>query len=143
MSIIYHTVLLLPTANAVRQYMDQIFGNNMIQADLNLITRKVIAPVIITTLLAIITPGVISFCILYIMGKYRFIGDNERPNGIIGTSRDPSYQLLVTRYTYPSIFCLMITTLLCLIFKKLFSIWIQTVRDDTYLIGKKLHNLEE
>ncbi|CEJ00887.1 hypothetical protein RMCBS344292_14929 [Rhizopus microsporus] len=127
MSIIYHTVLLLPTTNAVRQYMDQIFGNNMIQADLNLITRKVIAPVIITTLLAIITPGVISFCILYIMG----------------TSRDPSYQLLVTRYTYPSIFCLMITTLLCLIFKKLFSIWIQTVRDDTYLIGKKLHNLEE
>lgn len=29
------------------------------------------------------------------------------------------------------------------IFKKLFNLWMQTVRDDTYLIGKKLHNLQE
>lgn len=26
--------------------------------------------------------------------------------------------------------------------KKLIHLWMQTVRDDTYLIGKKLHNLQ-
>jgi hypothetical protein len=26
--------------------------------------------------------------------------------------------------------------------KKLVSIWMETVRDDTYLIGKKLHNMQ-
>jgi hypothetical protein len=26
--------------------------------------------------------------------------------------------------------------------KKLIDLWMQTVRDDTYLIGKKLHNMQ-
>lgn len=61
---------------------------------------------------------------------------------IILDPKDPSLQITVTRYTYPIIFCFFLVLLTGFIFKKLIHIWMQTVRDDTYLIGKKLHNLK-
>lgn len=56
--------------------------------------------------------------------------------------KDPLLQITVTRYTYPTIFGVFIIVLAAFLVKKLISIWMETVRDDTYLIGKKLHNMQ-
>lgn len=57
-------------------------------------------------------------------------------------SKDPSLQVTVTIYTYPIIFCFFIAILSVFIFKNLIHLWIQIVRDDIYLIGKRLHNMK-
>lgn len=56
--------------------------------------------------------------------------------------KDPSLQITVTRYTYPTIFGVFVVVLAAFLVKKLVSIWMDTVRDDTYLIGRQLHNMQ-
>jgi E3 ubiquitin-protein ligase DOA10 len=57
-------------------------------------------------------------------------------------SPDPSQKIIVIRHTYPAVFCLAVLVLGCLVFRKLLHLWLQTIRDDAYLIGKRLHNME-
>jgi hypothetical protein len=44
-------------------------GDNIMQADISVITRKVIVPMILITLLAISVPAIISWCVLQFSGK--------------------------------------------------------------------------
>ncbi|KAI8358573.1 hypothetical protein BD560DRAFT_405866 [Blakeslea trispora] len=122
MSIIHHLIHVLPANNRIRQKLNEIIGEDMMQANLWNITRSVIVPVIASALLAIIAPGMISWGILQMLG-------------------DPSLQIVVTRYTYPIIFCIVMSIFSGFIIKKLIDMWLQSVRDDTYLIGKRLHNM--
>lgn len=124
-SLFYHTVQLLPTQNRVKVYMDSVFGNNMIQADLKVITRKVIVPVIMVALGSIFLPGVLSWSLFQLMD-----------------TKDSSLQLLVIRYTYPALFGSMITILFSFVFRKLFKMWLKAVKDDTYKIREALHNFD-
>lgn len=69
MSIFYHTLSLLPTQNRVRVYMDSVFGNHLLEADLDAVTRKVIVPVTMTTILFILLPGMLSWIVLQMTGN--------------------------------------------------------------------------
>lgn len=125
MSIIHNVIHVLPANNGLRQKLNGLIGDGVMQADIWSITRTVIVPVILAAVLAITIPGITSWGILQMLDP-----------------KDPSLQITVTRYTYPIIFCFFLVLLTGFIFKKLIHIWMQTVRDDTYLIGKKLHNLK-
>lgn len=69
MSIFYHTLSLLSTQNRVRVYMDSVFGNHLLEADLDAVTRKVIVPVTMTTILFILLPGMLSWIVLQMTGN--------------------------------------------------------------------------
>lgn len=71
MSIIHNTIHVLPTNNPVRQKLIGIFGDNntIMQADLIHITRAFIVPVIISALLAVFIPAILSWLILQMLGK--------------------------------------------------------------------------
>lgn len=70
MSILQDIIHVLPTNNPVRQKLTGIFGDNIMQADLIQITRAFIVPVIISALLAICIPAILSRVILQLLGKY-------------------------------------------------------------------------
>ncbi|KAF1798687.1 hypothetical protein FB192DRAFT_1310118 [Mucor lusitanicus] len=126
MSTIHNLIHVLPANNRIRQRLDEtIGGNGIMLADSWIITRTVIAPVILVALLAITIPGITSWAILQMLDP-----------------KDPSLQINVTRYTYPTIFGVFLVVLAAFLVKKLISIWMDTVRDDTYLIGRQLHNMQ-
>ncbi|KAI7900493.1 uncharacterized protein BX663DRAFT_488410 [Cokeromyces recurvatus] len=128
MSIIHNIIHVLPANNRLRRKLNEIIGEGIMQADLWTLTRTIIIPVILSALLAITIPGIISWSILQTL-------DSNMKN-------DPFTRITITRYTYPIVFGLFVFVLIGLALKKLFNIWTETVRDDTYLIGKRLHNLQ-
>lgn len=70
MSTIHNLIHVLPTNNRIRQRINEIIGGNgIMQADSWIITRTVIAPVILVALLAITIPGITSWFILQMLGK--------------------------------------------------------------------------
>lgn len=52
-------------------------------------------------------------------------------------------ELLIFRCAYPIVFCFFLVLSLILLGMKLINIWIKTVRDDNYLVGKQLHNIDD
>jgi E3 ubiquitin-protein ligase DOA10 len=56
---------------------------------------------------------------------------------------DPSIKILIFRCAYPILFCLLCLGLVAYVGVRLIKIWLRSIRDDTYLIGKQLHNLDE
>jgi hypothetical protein len=69
MSIIHNIIHVLPTNNGLRQKLNGLIGEGVMQTNLWNITRTVIAPVIFIALLAIIIPGITSWGILQMLGK--------------------------------------------------------------------------
>ncbi|KAI8063657.1 uncharacterized protein B0P05DRAFT_555187 [Gilbertella persicaria] len=121
MSIIHHVIHVLPANNRIRQYYTEFMGDGMMQAHLWNITRSVIVPVTMCALLAISLPAIVSWGMVHML--------------------DTPSLLMMTRYTYPIMFGIIMSLLLGWLGKRLMSLWLQSVRDDTYLIGKRLHNL--
>lgn len=69
---------MLPANNRIQQKLNEIIGGDgggIMQTDLYNITRTVIAPVILTAILSIIVPGIISWGILQLLGKFSFCHD--------------------------------------------------------------------
>ncbi|KAI8989990.1 hypothetical protein BDB01DRAFT_894809 [Pilobolus umbonatus] len=124
MSIVYNAIHVLPPRNGLRLRLDEIIGNDIMRTDVWTITRTIILFVISVAMLAIVIPAFISWGILQMLD----------PN-------DPELQVKVTRYTYPSIFCIFVLAITGYVCKKLLNLWMETVRDDAYLIGKRLHNM--
>jgi HD-like signal output (HDOD) protein len=69
MSIIHNVINVLPTNNRLVQKLNEIIGDGLMQADLSNITRTVIAPVVLSAILAITIPGIVSWGILQMLGK--------------------------------------------------------------------------
>ncbi|KAI9275859.1 hypothetical protein BDA99DRAFT_496639 [Phascolomyces articulosus] len=125
MGIFYGVVYILPN-NPVQRYLDGVIGGNVWEINTLRITKSTIAPLIGGSTAAIVVPGLLSVAAVKLFGI-----------------DDSALQLALFRCAYPVVFCLGIfmgTLILC---TKLFRIWLKAVRDDTYLIGKRLHNLEE
>ncbi|KAI8366334.1 hypothetical protein EDC96DRAFT_508584 [Choanephora cucurbitarum] len=78
MSIIHHLIHVLPANNRIRQKLTEIIGEDMMQANLWNITRSVIVPVIVSALLAIIVPGMISWGILQMLGNVYSLVESEQ-----------------------------------------------------------------
>ncbi|KAI9490702.1 hypothetical protein BDB00DRAFT_836412 [Zychaea mexicana] len=125
MGIFYGVVYILPD-NPVQRYIDGIVGGNVWEVDAWKITRSSIAPLVATSIAAIVVPGLLSVAAVRLFNIY-----------------DGALQLALFRCAYPVVFCLAILVGTLVLSTKLFRIWLKAVRDDTYLIGKRLHNLDE
>ena len=125
MGIFYGAVYILPN-NPVQRYIDGVVGGNIWEVDTLRITRSAIAPIVGTSASAIVVPGLLSVAAVRVFGI-----------------DDSALELALFRCAYPVVFCLGIFVGTLILSTKLFRIWLKAVRDDTYLIGKRLHNLEE
>jgi hypothetical protein len=122
-------------------------SDGILQADSWVVTITIAVPVILGSLVAITIPGIISWGVLQLLGK--FINDGYMTILVftiiafhkLDSTPDYSVQVSVMRYTYPITFCAFAILMVAFIIKKLLDMWMQTVRDDTYLIGKRLHNI--
>ena len=56
---------------------------------------------------------------------------------------DAAVKVLIFRCAYPVLLCLVCFGLFVYGCFHLSKIWIRSVRDDTYMIGNQLHNLNE
>ncbi|OAD72934.1 hypothetical protein PHYBLDRAFT_187244 [Phycomyces blakesleeanus NRRL 1555(-)] len=125
LGIIYGVIYVLPN-NALQRRIDQVVEDGISNLRLWAVTRFLFAPVVFGLFIGIILPGILA------MGVIRAIPISN-----------PVTQLLVFRYSYPAVLCITILFGLFTGSIKLIRLWIQTIRDDTYLIGKRLHNLGE
>ncbi|KAI8987552.1 hypothetical protein BDF20DRAFT_998168 [Mycotypha africana] len=166
LSLVHNLIHVLPANNRVRRTVNEMLGGNgFMQTDVWTITLTIIGPVIICALLAIIVPGIISWTILQVLSKSPILlllkeyllwlmwktskGERSVLRLVITyfcfskklESRDAFMQISVTRYAYPAIFGICLIILIGFVMKKMLNIWLETVRNDTYLIGKRLHNM--
>ncbi|KAI8393645.1 uncharacterized protein BYT42DRAFT_609419 [Radiomyces spectabilis] len=125
LSIIYGVAHVIPNNN-LRRTLDQLLENGVMQLNPWGITRTIIVPMVVGSIAAISIPGILAWGVVQMLAKH-----------------DPSIQLAIVRCMYPGVFCLIVVILMCILLTKLAKIWMKTVRDDTYLIGKRLHNLED
>ncbi|KAI9301460.1 hypothetical protein BJ944DRAFT_271471 [Cunninghamella echinulata] len=123
MSVIYGIIQILPN-NQWKQFMDGLFGNGITRVSSWDITRSLLVPVILGTILAISIPGIMAW-------------------GCVQLLDDASRMLILVRWMYPIVFSILFSFFICYLFTKLIKIWAKTIRDDTYLIGKQLHNLNQ
>ncbi|KAI8148867.1 hypothetical protein BJV82DRAFT_201164 [Fennellomyces sp. T-0311] len=125
MGIFYGVVYILPN-NPVQRYLDSVSGGNFWEIDTWRVTRTTIAPIVSAAISAIAIPGLLSLAAVRLFNIY-----------------DSALQVALFRCAYPIVFCVGILVGTLVLSTKLIGIWLKAVRDDTYLIGKRLHNLDE
>ncbi|KAI9020804.1 hypothetical protein CLU79DRAFT_218346 [Phycomyces nitens] len=125
LGIIYGVIYILPN-NALQRKIDQVVEDGISNIHLWSITRSLLGPVVFGLLIGVISPGALA------MGGIHAIPIS-----------DPATQILVFRYSYPATMCITLVFGLFTGSVKLVRLWIQNIRDDTYLVGKRLHNLGE
>ena len=125
MGIFYGVVYILPN-NPVQRYLDSVTGGNFWEINTWRVTRTVIAPTLTALALAIALPGLLSLAAVRLFSIH-----------------DSALQIALFRCAYPIVFCFGVLVGTLLLSTKLIGIWLKAVRDDTYLIGKRLHNLDE
>ncbi|CAO3587835.1 unnamed protein product [Absidia cylindrospora] len=122
-SIIYGLIQVLPN-NHWQQYLNQFTADGLFNVSLWSITRDFLAPVLLGTILAISVPGILAW-------------------GCVKWLDDASRTLVLVRWMYPIVFGILFVGFICYISTKLIKLWVKSIRDDTYMIGKQLHNLDQ
>ncbi|GAB5593245.1 hypothetical protein Unana1_08145 [Umbelopsis nana] len=123
MNLTYAALSLLPE-NHWQRVLRNLFANGILEVEARQATKVFVAPVIFGGLAAIIIPALVAWAAIQ-----AFAPDNA------------TIQNLIVRLAYPitcGIVLLYRGTSLCL---KAAKAWVQSVRDDTYLVGRQLHNL--
>ncbi|KAG2229829.1 hypothetical protein INT48_008273 [Thamnidium elegans] len=126
LSLFYGVVNILPSHASFRETIIQFNWNNLSNLDIIHTSKKTIFPAILGLCFSIIFPSALTMAAIHLLDI-----------------NDTSVKILIFRCAYPVVFCFV-----CLIFIfnaiiSLIEIWFRTIRDDTYLIGKQLHNLNE
>ncbi|KAI9022885.1 hypothetical protein CLU79DRAFT_751144 [Phycomyces nitens] len=116
------TIYVLPN-NRWQRRLDQIFGNDPLQLNPWTVTRSIAAPVIMATVAAISIPGIVAW------GLTQFLG-NEID------------RLVLLRFIYPAVLLLLVLVGAWILCSRLIKVWLRVARDDAYLVGKQLHNLD-
>lgn len=137
---------ILPSHASFRETIIQFNWNNLANLDIIQTSKKTIFPAILGLCFSIIFPSVLTIAAIRLLGKKKKKKIEYFRDLVINFSidiNDADVKILIFRCAYPLVFCFV-----CLIFIlnaiiSLIDIWLRTIRDDTYLIGKQLHNLNE
>lgn len=122
----YGSVKILPNSVPFREAVVQFSWDNFDNLDTRHITRNTIVPIISGLLGAIVVPSLLATMSIYV-----FAID------------DPSIKILIFRCAYPILFCLICLAIIAYAATRVLNMWLRIIRDDTYLIGRQLHNLDE
>lgn len=126
LSMVYGIIHLLPQNTPYRRQVVQFNWANFDHLAIPIITREVILPSIKCLCTLICLPSIVTVLITWILAV-----------------QDTSIKMLIFRCTYPILFCGACMVVFIVVVVRLIQYWLKTIRDDTYLIGRQLHNLEE
>ena len=104
-----------------------ITRHGWLRPDIGLATRFFILPATVAMVFAIIAP----LCLAWLAITLRL-------NDLAGLSQSDVY-----RYSYPTVLITCANAGLIYLFDSMVKRWRQTIRDEVYLIGERLHNLGE
>ncbi|KAL0090879.1 hypothetical protein F4703DRAFT_1835583 [Phycomyces blakesleeanus] len=116
------TIYVLPN-NRWQRRLDQIFGNDPMQLNPWVVTRSIAAPVVMAAVAAIAVPGIVAWGLTQLLG-------------------DKIDQLVLLRFIYPAVLLLLVLVGAWILCARLLKVWLRVARDDAYLVGKQLHNLD-
>ncbi|KAG2174812.1 hypothetical protein INT43_005874, partial [Umbelopsis isabellina] len=124
MNLTYGFLSWLPE-NYWRRSLRQIFANGILEAEARQATKLFLGPVILGGLLAIIIPALVAWAAIQIFAA----PDNA------------TVQNLIVRLAYPVACGLVILYRTASLSIVAIKAWVQSVRDEAYLVGRQLHNL--
>ncbi|ORY93848.1 hypothetical protein BCR43DRAFT_551551 [Syncephalastrum racemosum] len=124
LGIFYGVVYVLPN-NVIQRTLDG-FTRNGLGVNTWALTRSLVLPIVLGATGAIVTPGAVALSAIRLLGL-----------------TDPAMHLAMFRCAYPIAFCVVMLGGLLVLLTRLVRVWLKAVRDDTYLVGKQLHNLDE
>ncbi|CAG8465452.1 2337_t:CDS:10 [Ambispora gerdemannii] len=124
MKIAYRIVFMLPD-NTFSRTINEITGRGIRNLDVKLATNMFILPIGGIGLVAVILPALNAWLILFVAG----IGSRET-------------QTLIFRLIYPLFLAFVVGYRIQRQATQLIQNWMQTVRDEEYRIGLRLHNIE-
>ncbi|KAI8337874.1 hypothetical protein BC941DRAFT_512879 [Chlamydoabsidia padenii] len=88
-------------------------------------TRTTVGPWLLVLCGAITVPGGLAWVMMQLIGIH-----------------DASTKVMVFSYVYPLMLCLAAACGVVIMMMKLVSLWMRIVKDDAYLVGRQLHNLD-
>lgn len=132
--------------------VSQFTWNNLGNLNIRDTSENIILPTILGLSIVILIPSILTILTIRLFGKLCYLVESLRKKFCITNKifccaclgiEEPSIKLLIFRCAYPILFCGICLVILCAISIHLIKIWLRSIRDDTYLIGKQLHNLEQ
>ncbi|ORX52669.1 hypothetical protein DM01DRAFT_1306354 [Hesseltinella vesiculosa] len=132
LSIGYGILHALPT-NPWQQFIDQVFPpigapgvenvyDFLSNVSLVMVTRSFLAPALVGSILLITIPGILAWGCVQLF--------------------DNASNMHLIRWTYPFVYCILLLGVVTYLSTRFFKICVKSIRDDTYLVGKQLHNLD-
>ncbi|KAG0163998.1 hypothetical protein DFQ28_010942 [Apophysomyces sp. BC1034] len=125
MSILHGLIQLLP-ANPWREHINQTFQRGVRDMDVALTFKKVVGPLLLIGFIGTMLPLAVAFA------NIRFLA-----------AESPALQIKMIQITFPAALIGLGTYYLGKISANFGRSWIQSVREDNYLVGRTLHNLDE
>lgn len=114
---------------------------NFDQLDIWHTTVHIITPVLLCLFVVIILPYTLVLAITKIFCKFitklRIHAVTDRFLAV----HDANSKILIFGYTYPVLFCSALFICLVVLFIRLAQMWVHNIRNDIYLIGRRLNNL--
>ncbi|KAI8642232.1 hypothetical protein BD408DRAFT_443594 [Parasitella parasitica] len=126
LSLFYGIIHILPQHTPYRNQVVQFNWDNFDNLDVSIVTKDVILPSIECLCAIICLPGIVALIIVFLLSV-----------------EDSSMKVLIFRCAYPIMFCGACLIILAMLSLRLIKFWLKSVRDDTYLVGKQLHNFDE
>ncbi|CAG8434077.1 5282_t:CDS:10 [Diversispora eburnea] len=125
LKIAYRVIFMLPDNTYSRAFLE-ITGRGIRLLNVKLATTAFIIPIGGTALTAIILPALTAMAIIFLTGI-----------------DDTVTMALIYRYIYPVFLAMVFGYRLQRHMTQLIRGWMQSVRDEEYLIGRRLHNIEQ
>ncbi|KAI8365695.1 hypothetical protein EDC96DRAFT_544486 [Choanephora cucurbitarum] len=126
---VFHGIICISSLHispTLREQFMQLNLSNFVNLDVKFVSKNILAPLVTCILSILVLPSITSAAVLYVFAIH-----------------DPTLKLLIFRYTYP----FHLGGALCLYvayeFIRLFRYSLHCMRNNVYLVGKRLHNIEE
>ncbi|KAI9498992.1 hypothetical protein BDB00DRAFT_867061 [Zychaea mexicana] len=120
-----HGVIHLGPENPWRDHVNMIFQPDVRAINIREITTKFITPIIAATLLMTVLPFSMALANIKLLGE-----------------EDLGRQIRMIQIMYPAALAGAGVYCLCRVGAKFGQTWVQTVREDNYLVGRTLHNFD-
>ncbi|KAG2172819.1 hypothetical protein INT43_000169 [Umbelopsis isabellina] len=126
---ILHGVINVLPENHLQQLLTQVFGAGITRTNIMMATKSIIGPLMLGSVLAILLPSLIIYGSIQTLGMYVSLNDT-------------AMQLFFFQSIYPATLFVLGCIYLCKLAIRLARHIMQSIRDDTYLIGRRLHNVD-
>ncbi|KAI8584471.1 hypothetical protein K450DRAFT_216574 [Umbelopsis ramanniana AG] len=124
LNILHGTINILPE-NHLQQMLARVFSAGILRANTQLVTKSIIGPLLLGSVLAITIPSLLVYSSIQVFAL-----------------DDPAAQLLIFQAIYPAALIMVAFFYCCRLGVRLGRHVMQSIRDDAYLIGRRLHNVD-